>query len=68
MPTSPLRRRNSYRVVLSVDLTMRSMVVEVDPAYIVPIRKSVGGREAVVSPVSVVAPSWKLNSVADVMS
>ena len=30
MLASPLRRRNNYRVVLSVSLIMRSMVVEVE--------------------------------------
>jgi transcription antitermination factor NusG len=35
-----LRRQNKCRVVISVDLIMRSMVVEVEAADVVPIRKS----------------------------
>jgi transcription antitermination factor NusG len=33
-----LRRRNKYRVVISVDLIMRSMAVEVEAADVVPLR------------------------------
>ena len=35
-----LRRRNKYRVVISVDLIMRSMVIEVDAGDVVQLRKS----------------------------
>lgn len=63
-----LRRRNTYRVVLSLDLIMRSMVVEVDAADVTPIKKSLGGREAVATVVPPIAPSWKTNSAPDVMS
>ena len=38
-----LRRQNRYRVVISVDLIMRSMVVEVEAADVVPIRKPACG-------------------------
>jgi transcription antitermination factor NusG len=34
-----LRRQNKYRVVISVDLIMRSMVVEVDARDVVPVRR-----------------------------
>ncbi len=63
-----LRRRSTCRVVLSLDLIMRSMVVEVDAADVTPIRKSMGGREVGASAVQVIAPSWKPNSAPDVMS
>jgi transcription antitermination factor NusG len=33
-----LRRRNNFRVVLSIDLIMRSMVVEVEAADVVPVK------------------------------
>jgi transcription antitermination factor NusG len=45
-----LRRRNSYRVVLSLDLIMRSMVVEVDAADVTPIRKIAGDRVTPLEP------------------
>ena len=35
-----LRRQNKYRVVISVDLIMRSMVVEVEAGDVVPLKKS----------------------------
>jgi transcription antitermination factor NusG len=35
-----LRRQNKYRVVISVDLIMRSIVVEVEAGDVVPLRKS----------------------------
>ena len=38
-----LRRQNKCRVVISVDLIMRSMAVEVEAADVVPIRKSAFG-------------------------
>jgi hypothetical protein len=52
--------------VLSLDLIMRSIVVEVDAADVTPIRKSRGGRE--VLPKGIVAESqfWKPNSAAEV--
>jgi len=61
-----LRRRSGFRVVLSLDLIMRSIVVEVDAADVTPIRKSRGGRE--VLPKGIVAESqfWKPNSAAEV--
>lgn len=34
-----LRRQNKYRVVLSIDLIMRSMIVEVEASDVAPIRK-----------------------------
>ncbi len=61
-----LRRRNGFRVVLSLDLIMRSIVVELDAADVLPIRKSVGGRE-IGSAVALVRTS-KANSRAEVMS
>lgn len=63
-----LRRRNTYRVVLSLDLIMRSMVVEVDAADVVSIRKPGGGREAGTTPGNVVVNSLKRNPTTDVMS
>ena len=38
-----LRRQNKYRVVISVDLIMRSMIVEVEAADVAPIRKVAHG-------------------------
>ena len=35
-----LRRQNKCRVVISIDLIMRSMAVEVEASDVVPIRKS----------------------------
>ena len=35
-----LRRQNKYRVVISVDLIMRSMIVEVEASDVVPIRNA----------------------------
>ncbi len=61
-----LRRRNGFRIVLSLDLIMRSMMVEVDAADVVPIRKSAGGRE-ITRPLGLI-PSMKANSTAEVMS
>jgi transcription antitermination factor NusG len=43
-----LRRRNSFRVVLSIDLIMRSMVVEVEAADVVPV-KGAGMHHAILS-------------------
>jgi len=35
-----IRRQNKYRVVISVDLIMRAMAVEVDAADVSPLRKN----------------------------
>jgi transcription antitermination factor NusG len=37
-----IRRQNKYRVVISVDLIMRAMAVEVDAADVSPLRKNFG--------------------------
>jgi transcription antitermination factor NusG len=34
-----VRRRNKYRVVISVDLIMRSMIVEVEAGDVIPVRR-----------------------------